>query len=145
MTHVSAFCPLGATARTCFPEKCQYMDNKMRMSAHISIHLASELRAGAAKITPGQQWARSLQKQAPQSSCLHDYLWALPPPMGDSCTGNHLFKDLNKWKPVEIHEAPGKADIVPVQVRLALPGMQSSESCPMTFELCYEVLTTQRS
>lgn len=52
-------------------------------------------------------------------------LWVIPPPMGDLCAGNHLFKDLNKWKPVEIRKAlEGKAEIVPVQVRLAPPGMQ---------------------
>jgi len=45
----------------------------------------------------------------PHYSAYMIILWALSPPMGDLRTGNHLFKDLNKWKPVEIREALGKS------------------------------------
>lgn len=82
------------------------MGNKMRLSPHIGINLASVIRIEVKMIIPGQQTARPVSKtSAPNLPVCMIVLWAILPPMEAYCTCDHLFKDLGKWKPAEICQA----------------------------------------
>lgn len=59
------------------------MDNKMRLSPHVSIDLASVIRIEVKMIIPGQQGARPVSKTSAQNHpvCMI-VLWAFLPPTG---------------------------------------------------------------
>lgn len=102
------FCLLRATVRSCLPEKYQHVDNKMRMSAPVSMNLAFVIRIGTARITLVSSGPGHFRNKHPNHPAYMTAFWAVHPPMGDSCMCNHLFKDLNKWKPVETRKALGE-------------------------------------
>lgn len=80
------------------------MDNKISTCPHVSMNIALVVRVVAAVITPGQQWTIPASQTSTPNQ-LQDCFMGNSFSSESTCTCNHLFKALDKWKPAEICKA----------------------------------------